>query len=112
MNRRAFLTRAAALAALAAIDVEQLLWTPSKRIFLPPAGGWRIERELYRVTSIYPDGGMWYINGALSTVGSGIQVGDVLEVRLSRSRDSKVVTLNPWPPRQPSGPARSRLKAG
>ncbi len=35
MNRRHFLTTAIAAVSALAIDPEQLLWTPSKKIFIP-----------------------------------------------------------------------------
>jgi hypothetical protein len=41
MNRRSFLRALAIGAAAAAVDPEQLLWTPGQRThILPPAGGW------------------------------------------------------------------------
>jgi hypothetical protein len=41
MNRREWLKRAAMGAALLVTDPEELLWTPTKKIFIPPARGFQ-----------------------------------------------------------------------
>lgn len=50
MNRREFFIRAVLSAAALAVDPEQLLWTPKKTIFIPPA----------RKAAITVNGQTWY----------------------------------------------------
>ena len=59
MNRRFFLKVLGLGAAVAAVDPEQLLWTPGQRThILPPADGWRCrEDELAPVNSGTAGGG-------------------------------------------------------
>lgn len=49
MNRRNFLALGGLGLAGFALDPERLLWTPGKRIFIPPAGGWHTDRLYARI---------------------------------------------------------------
>lgn len=51
MNRRNFL-RAAILGTTVMAVAPQLLWTPTKKIFLPPVGGWAGPKFQYKYYSV------------------------------------------------------------
>ncbi len=51
MNRRIFLQQAVLAAGLLPIAADELLWRPTKKIFLPPPGGWATGLDLANLNS-------------------------------------------------------------